>query len=123
MVGRYGDDNLNRLISLMAVTAIIISMFIGRTVLYPLALLLLVLYIFRIFSKNIARRRQENYTYMRLREKPARWFRGLNKRFRERKTHSFFKCPSCHIWNRVPKGRGQITITCPVCHTSFDRKT
>jgi len=123
MAGRYGNDDLNRLLSISAVVVMVISMFTGRAVLYPLALLLLVLCFYRMLSKNLVRRRKENYDYLSLSEKPARWLRGFKRRINERKTHCFYKCPKCRVWIRVPKGRGLIAITCPKCHTSFDKKT
>ena len=121
--GRYGQDDLNKFLWIIALAAMIVSTFIGRAVLYPLSLLFLLLCIFRILSKNVMKRRRENYVYLNLLSKPARWIKSWKRIISERKTHCFYKCPKCRVWVRVPKGRGPITITCPKCHTSFDKKT
>lgn len=36
--------------------------------------------------------------------------------------HKYFLCPNCKQTVRVPRGRGQITITCPKCKQKFDKK-
>lgn len=123
MLGRYGQDDLNILLSVAALVLIIISMFAGRIVLYPLSLILLVICFYRMLSKNTAKRSRENHAYLRLRGKPARWFTGRKDRFKQRKTHCFCKCPSCRSQLRVPKGKGRIVVTCPKCRTSFEKKT
>lgn len=35
----------------------------------------------------------------------------------------YLKCPHCHQYLRVPKGKGEITVTCPSCHQQFDQRT
>ena len=44
-------------------------------------------------------------------------------RWKQRKTHKFYRCPKCKTWLRVPKGRGKITITCVKCANKFDKTT
>ncbi|WP_262360849.1 hypothetical protein [Gorillibacterium timonense] len=41
----------------------------------------------------------------------------------ERKTHRYYRCPSCNQTLRVPKGKGKLSITCSRCQTSFVRKS
>ena len=43
----------------------------------------------------------------------------MKKRWAQRGTYRFFKCPQCRQIVRVPKGRGKICITCPKCKTEF----
>ena len=45
------------------------------------------------------------------------------KRWAQRSTYRFFKCPQCKQTVRVPKGRGKICITCPKCKTEFIKKS
>jgi len=123
MIGRYGQDNLNKFIFAAAVAAMVVSVFIGRTWLYPLALVLLILCLFRMLSKNGVRRVRENAVYLRLCGKIAKQVRNRKSRFQQRKTHRFYKCPKCKVWVRVPKGRGRLLITCTKCNTSFEKKT
>ena len=123
MIGRYGQDQLNRFISVAALVVMILSLFIGRSVLYPLAVALLILCFFRMFSKNIVSRRRENQYYLLLHSKVTRRAAGRMDRYKQRKTYNFYRCPSCQTQLRVPKGRGRISITCPKCRTSFEKKT
>jgi len=134
MYGRYGQDNLNRFLSIAALILMVVSIFAKITILNSLALVLMILSLFRMFSKNISKRSRENSGYLRIKWKITSWYsirkgkftkwKTLKKRkFDERKTHCYYKCHSCHVQLRVPKGRGDITITCPKCHASFKKKT
>ena len=40
-----------------------------------------------------------------------------------RKKFRFFSCPNCRARVRVPKGKGKIIITCPMCRKEFIKKT
>ena len=43
-------------------------------------------------------------------------------RIKQAKQYRFFDCPNCKAHLRVPRGSGNITITCNKCGTKFDRK-
>ena len=63
-----------------------------------------------------------------LRREPAKYRavvkkNNLKKRWAQRSTYRFFKCPQCKQTVRVPKGRGKICITCPKCKTEFIKKS
>ena len=46
----------------------------------------------------------------------------MKKNIKDRE-YKYFVCPGCGQICRVPKKRGKITITCPRCHASFDRRS
>ena len=92
-------------------------------VLYPLVLALLVYIYFRMFSRNVYKRREENGKYMRLKYKAAAELRLFKERWIQRKYYKFFTCPSCRASLRVPRHRGKIKIVCRKCGTSFFGKT
>ena len=71
---------------------------------------------FRILSKNIYKRVQENKKYLGA-------IKITKTRWQQRKTHKFFRCPKCKTWLRVPKGRGKITITCVKCSNKFEKRS
>ena len=123
MLGRYGADDLSRFMTVAALILMVLSLFVGRSVLYPLAGVLLALCFFRMFSKNTVNRTRENEYYLGLRQKAEHWVTSRANMFKQKKTHCFYKCPSCHTQLRVPKGRGRISITCPKCRTSFEKIT
>lgn len=37
--------------------------------------------------------------------------------------HKYMKCPHCKAQLRLPKGKGKISVTCPVCKKEFVKKT
>jgi len=133
MYGRYEQDNLNRFLNVAALIFMVDSIFTKITILNSLALALMILSLFRMFSKNISKRSRKNSGYLRLKGKITSWYsirkgkftkwKTLKKRkFNERKTHCYYKYNSCHVQLRVPKGRGDITITCPKCHASLKKR-
>ena len=115
MQGRYGTDKLNTTLLGIGCAIVLLSMFFGNTilklVLTLLAYALMILSIFRSFSRNTYQRYQEN-----------RWYLMLLNRFKDR-THRYYRCPKCRQPVRVPKGKGKIAITCPKCQEKFIKKT
>ena len=127
MVGRYGVDQLTNAMLVLSMVLLVVALFFGNsivnTILWTLAVLLLVAGYYRIFSKKTSQRYQENQKYLRLRNRITGRFRSMKERLKQRKTHRFFKCPQCGVTVRVPKGKGKINITCPKCKTAFVRNT
>ena len=127
MVGRYGVDQLTNAMLVLSMVLLVVALFFGNsivnTILWTLAVLLLVAGYYRIFSKKTSQRYQENQKYLRLRNRITGRFRSMKERLKQRKTHRFFKCPQCGVTVRVPKGKGKIKITCPKKKTAFVRNT
>lgn len=123
MYGRYGQDDLNRALLVFAIILYAVSIFTRLTILTSLGLVLLVLCIFRMFSRNARERAQENFAFLGMKGKIVQKLRLIKTWFRQRKTHRFYKCPSCKQTLRVPKGKGRIIIRCPKCQMSFEKKS
>ncbi len=126
MMGRNGMDALNRLLSVLTLILLIVSMFVhgyAARILWSLAVLGLIVVYFRMLSRNVYRRQQENGAYLRQRYKVTSAWRGAVDRWHQRHDYRFFKCPSCRTRLRVPRGKGKINIVCRKCGTSFQRKT
>lgn len=122
MYGRYGMDKLGYalLISSMIVT-LLSSLFLKNGIIIAYALM--IWEIFRFFSKNIYRRTQENNKFYSFSQKTKKKLGLAKNKLRDRKTHRYFSCTTCHNTLRVPKGRGEIKVTCPVCKTITITKT
>ena len=124
--GRYGGDALNKCLLWFSVVMWLIAAFLTTTKwqLLPLFLgwLALVFSTFRIFSRNIYARQRELARYNKITEKPRRFFKLRKNKWRDRKTHRYFRC-SCGAVLRVPKNRGEIVIKCPKCHKQLHKKT
>ncbi|MGO5029673.1 hypothetical protein [Candidatus Agathobaculum pullicola] len=123
MAGRYGSDQLNHALLLLGLVLIIIEWISGWKWIGIFILALLFLCYFRIFSRNIQARYAENQWFLRRWGPVSNRLRNMILRFRDRKTHRYFKCPQCKQRLRVPRGRGKINITCPHCHHQFIRKS
>lgn len=126
MYGRYGADNLSRFLSVVSLIILLASMFcrgIAQSVLFALALAIIIYSYVRVFSKNLSARRSENYKYLQRKQKITSWFSMRRDMWKQRKEFKFFKCPSCKAVLRVPKGKGKIRIVCKKCGTAFEKKT
>ncbi len=123
MIGRYGADELSKAQSVVVMILLILSLFGRLGILYWLALALMIYSVWRMFSKNVSKRYEENQKYLNYRYKAAVKIDRMKKHFAQRKIYRFYKCPQCKQKVRVPKGRGKICITCPKCRTEFVKKS
>lgn len=126
MAGRNGNDQLNIFLLIVDLILMLLSSIFSKSiggVLYPIVIVLLVYVYFRMFSRNVYKRREENGKYMRLKYKAAAELRLFKERWIQRKYYKFFTCPSCRASLRVPRHRGKIKIVCRKCGTSFFGKT
>ena len=126
MAGRNGADNLARMCSHGAFILAIIAILGGDSwvgyLWYP-ALVLYVYSMFRMFSRNLYQRQQENARYLEKTAGIRNWFNLKRTQFRQRRDYAFFSCPNCKATVRVPKGKGTVSITCPKCREKFTRKS
>ncbi|MCD7708684.1 MAG: hypothetical protein LUI02_02290 [Clostridiales bacterium] len=128
MTGRNGADELTQRISIVALILIVAS-FIFSFVpilswLLDIATIVAIVYIFfRTFSKNTAKRSEENQRFVNRRYNRAVEKNRRQKRRAQSGQYRFYKCPVCHQEVRVPKGHGKIEITCPKCRQNFVRKS
>lgn len=153
MTGRSGSDQLSRFTLLLALVMLILNMiFRSRTSLfYWLVWVFLIITYFRMFSRNIQKRYDENTRFLQLKEKVLGKLRGGrggnaggsvkdsyryyqnaydnaragsgNQTMRSDKEHRIFRCPNCDQRVRVPRGRGKIEITCPRCGHKFIKRS
>lgn len=123
MYGRYGSDKLNQVLLITYVVILfvysVLSFFIS-SVWFDLAVWLVsisfvVTIFYRMFSRNIAKRRKEN-------EKFCGFFRLRKNKFKDRKTHVYRKCPKCGAVLRLPRAKGKHTVVCPRCKNRFTVK-
>lgn len=133
----YGLDFLS--IFLILVSSFFNLFFITRL----LASIILVIALYRVFSRNITKRQQElrsfcihSNKFLRRFNKtlpnnlPVFHFRDLSpiffnfKRwFKEKQNFKIVKCPRCSQKLRLPRHKGRITVTCKRCLHEFKLKT
>ena len=114
--GRNGIDDLGKMLLWAALIVLVLSSLLGIAFLYLAALVLLCYAYIRAFSRNLEKCRRQNEAYL-------SWRNFQRLRFRQRKTHKFYRCPKCKQHLRVPKGKGKICITCRNCGEHFEKKT
>lgn len=125
MQGRYGSDELNITLIVLSVLITIISRFVfnwpARLIMSIVSLGLLALALFRTFSKNIYQRRAENEKFKPVFKAVTGWFSLTYKKFRDGRTHRYYKCPKCKAQLRVKNVKGKHTIRCPKCGSQFEK--
>ena len=129
MYGRNGADKLGQFMLWMYLAVILLQAVFNRLeMVAPSVLLTIVGYVlmftilFRMFSRNLAKRRAENQRFL------SWWWRVKNSRSaaKARKAdtdHKYFTCGTCKTVCRVPAGKGKIVITCPKCGAKIQAKT
>ncbi len=130
MMGRYGLDQMTVGILIVMMACTLLSSLTGLLLLYLLGIALMCWAVFRTLSRNGAARSRENQKFLVFWEavkkegrRVKNWFQTRRRRFADRKTHRYFRCPQCRQTLRVPKGRGKIEISCPHCRAKFIRKS
>ena len=122
MMGRYGNDQFNRFLMILAMICCVLSLFRVPGV-YLIGLLCLVYVYFRMLSRNTYKRSLENNKYLQCEYKVKRWFSGLKRDMHQHRTHHIYRCPSCRQKIRIPRGKGKIEIRCPKCGQTFIKKS
>ena len=124
--GRYGSDKLNlfRIIVylILEIAAIFIPNLTVKIILWAVSLALFVLVIFRMLSRNLAKRRAENDLYLKLTKGIREWFLLQKNKWKYRRTHVYRTCPSCRAKIRLKKIQGEHSCICPRCGKKFDVK-
>lgn len=141
MQGRYGFDQLGQAMSVSVVVMWIFSILCGvlanmlrlvwiawlSTILNWVGLILLVLMLFRMLSRNADARRRENEAFLRRRTRRAERKRASAKDISSKgkgKTkdkanadagYKYLSCSFCGQQMRVPAGKGKIAVKCPSC--------
>ena len=123
MYGRNGVDQLGFVTLWAAIILDVVNLFVRNQVAYSIlsavAMVLTIWMVFRMFSKNLSKRRAENAAYM---NKVVYPLRQALSRSRD-KEHKYFTCPNCRTVCRVPRGKVRIVITCPKCGAEIHGKS
>lgn len=133
-----GRNGLDRYTLFLALTSVL---FFPYPYIQVLGAALLGYAIFRAFSKNIEKRRQELYRFEEINRKVAGFFakqiyriinmfrktggklKNYKTRLSQKKQYVFLKCPQCKKLLRLPRKKGRLQATCPLCKVEFIKKT
>ena len=128
MQGRNGVDQFARFTMGVALAAIVLTLFTGTrsgigAFLDLFGMDAIVYTYFRIFSKNISKRYQENQKYLQMTDKLRARFQKEKRMMSQRKDYHIYSCPGCGQKIRIPRGGfKKVEIECPKCHTKFIKR-
>ena len=122
MYGRYGVDQLSVFLFALYLVFCLLSVVFHNSFFSLLSMAPILWAVFRMFSRNIVRRRGENARFMTVAGPAIRWVK-LRRTIHRDKDHLYFKCPNCGQQLRAPRGKGKITVNCRNCGVSFEEKT
>ena len=128
MYGRNGVDQMNQIL-LRGYIGVLVAEIVfnllrlraSRVICEVLLWVLMRYILFRMFSKNLPKRREENQKFMNWFWKAKSNAAGAKARRADR-DHKYFTC-KCGAVCRVPVGKGKIVITCPKCGEKIHAKT
>ena len=137
--GRYGTDELYSFSMIVLaivwiaeiIAVAVVPEGVGKTVMTlvfgAIITFLLAWTMFRMLSKNIARRRRENQIYLRARRAIARFFSfntstRTHSRNRDDYSYIFRDCTKCGSVLRLPRRVGKHKVICPRCSHEFNVK-
>lgn len=123
MQGRYGVDSLSRFLSVVLLIVIILGMFIRIPLSGTITLVIIVILYWRMFSRNIPKRYEENQKFLQIRDKLLGRFSDFGSNMSQMKDYHIYKCPRCNQKIRIPRGKGHIMVRCPKCGYEFHKKS
>lgn len=123
MQGRYGNDELNNALYIAFIVLWVITLITKKPIFYWIGLVALGYSLYRSFSRDHLKRSNERLWFLKKLEQIKKLPKQWKQRWKQRNTHKFYRCKQCGVTIRVPKGKGQIEITCPKCGHKFIERT
>lgn len=114
--GRNGLDELNILLIWIYIIITIINIFINNFYTDITGLILIILIIYRSYSKNIYRRQKENHIFITIIDYIKRPFINIIRNIKD-KDHVYKRCSKCKTTLKLPlpKSIGINHAKCPNC--------
>ena len=122
MSGRNGADQLSFALLISGIILSLLSTLLRFGLLYYVGLAAYIWAIFRMFSRNVVKRREENTRFINFRQNYRSSIRQFFTRLKNIKKYRYFRCPECKARLRLPRKVGEVTVTCGKCHHQFRQK-
>ena len=113
--GRYGMDQLGQALFVVYLAFFVLNIVTRNSIFYTLGFIVVIFFLYRCLSRNFEARQKENNYYMDQYNKAARFFRLQKRKWQDRNTHVYRKCPYCHTTIRLPKVKGKHGTSCQKC--------
>ena len=120
--GRNDVDELYKFLFILFIIFWFLNMIFRNPFIYLIWILLFVFMVYRMFSKNISKRQKENRKYIEIKDKVKGKLKLQKRKWNDRKTYIYRKCPNCKAELRLPKKKGKHVCTCPCCKKDFSVK-
>ena len=122
MAGRHGADQLSLALLIAGLVLSLLTSLSGFGVFYWLGLIAYVWGVFRMFSRNEAKRAEENMRWVKFWTEFKTGIKQFFVRLKNIRKYRYFKCPECKARLRLPRKVGEVTVTCGKCHPQFKKK-
>lgn len=123
MQGRYGGlDKLNRVLLYGSIGLMLVNMFLGIPLLNLLFWAMWGYALFRMLSRNMSARYQENVKFEQFYGKVQTSVKQFIVRMKNSKQYKYFTCPKCKSRLKLPRGVGEVTVTCGKCGEKIKKK-
>ena len=126
-MGRNGLDQLNKTVLFFGLICWVASMFAPlhgiQQIFYFAFVLLAGVFIYRALSRNIPQRQKENKWFLRKTGRIRSVRESRQAKAEQRRQYKVFRCPSCNMKLRVPRGKGRIRVTCRQCGATFEKES
>ena len=116
MSGRYGFDRLGQVLAIFSAVCMMLAGIFASGILTLIAYIAAIFCLYRVFSKHIVLRTNENRRFGELCARFGAYLR------RDRKTYRYLRCAKCKKTVKVPRGKGKIIVVCPHCRNEFIKK-
>lgn len=120
---RRGPEELANFCVVVALVLVVINIFASQLWITIVALALVAYAVWRMCSKNVVGRAKENVTFLRMLGPVRPWVQDPSAAMSETRTYKHVKCPNCGQKIRLPRGKGNLRVTCPTCHEKFESKS
>ena len=122
MTGRHGSDQLSFALLIAGVVLSLVSSLTRIMLFNYLGMAAYIYSIFRMFSRNTAKRTAENHKYMNFRQNFKSSVSQFFVRMKNIRKFRYFRCPQCKARLRLPRKVGEVTVTCGKCRHQFRQK-
>lgn len=128
MIGRNGPDQLSTASLFLGLFLLLLASFTGSSIIHTLSLVAYGYCLFRMFSRNTAKRQSENLKYASWAFKARTAVSQNWQRLKNLGKYKYVSCPECKTLLRLPrKGKdgkrlGSVTVTCTKCRHAFTAK-
>ena len=122
MTGRRGADELSLALLIGGVVLSMLGSLLRFGLLNLLGLACYIICLWRMLSRNLEKRYQENVKFTTAWRKVSASVRQFINRMKNMRKYKYFKCPECHVLLRLPRKVGEVTVTCGKCRHAFKQK-